>query len=139
MGRLSGILLFGGIALGSAAAGAALYGRYRVLPAALTGPNICKLEAGGCQELFRTPTAALLGVPNSALGLLFYSALVLGLLRRWPRPVLLAGATTALARSGYLARILVRQGLECRVCWAGHASNAAIWLGLVAGLGRRGP
>jgi len=139
MGRLNAILLVGGIALGSAAAGAALYGRYRVLPAALTGPNVCKLEAGGCQALFRTPTAALLGVPNSALGLLFYGALTLGLLRRWPRPVLLAGTSAALAMSAYLARTLVMQGLECRVCWAGHASNAAIWLALLIGLGRREP
>ena len=139
MGRLSAILLVGGIALGSAAAAAALYGRYRILPAALTGPNVCKLEAGGCQVLFRTPTAALLGVPNSALGLLFYGALALGLLRGWPRPVLLTGASAALAMSAYLARTLVAQGLECRVCWAGHIANLVIWLALIAGGGPKRP
>jgi uncharacterized membrane protein len=134
MGRLAALLLAGGIALGTAASAAALYGRYRVLPAALTGPHICRLEAGGCQVLFRTPTAALLGVPNSALGLLFNCALLLGLARGWPRPRLFLGASGALAMSGYLARALVVQRLECRVCWAGHVANLAIWLGLLIGL-----
>jgi len=135
--NLSSFFLAGGIAVGAVASASALYGRYRVLPAALTGPSVCKLEAGGCQALFRTPTAALLGVPNSVLGLLFYGALTEGLLRGWPRPPLLCGASAAVAMSAYLALTLIKQGLECRVCWAGHVSNAAIWLALAAGLRRR--
>jgi len=119
-----------GIAVGSAASIAALYGRYRVLPAALTGPNVCNLEAGGCAALFRTPTAALVGVPNSALGLLFYGTLAVGLFLGWPKRLLLAGATLALTMSAYLAAALIQQRLECRVCWAGHAANLAIWLAL---------
>ena len=136
MVRLTGALLAGGILLGAAASVAALYGRYRVLPAALTGPAICKLEAGGCQVLFRTPRAALLGVPNAALGLLFYGTTVAGLALGWPRIWLLPGASAALAMSAYLARTLVVQQLECRVCWAGHVANLAIWLALLAGMRR---
>jgi uncharacterized membrane protein len=127
------ILLVGGVALGILASAAALYGRYRVLPALLTGPNVCKLEAGGCQVLFRTRNAALLGVPNAALGLAFYVLLVAGLLLGWPVGVLLAGASTALAMSAYLAYVLISQRLECRICWAGHAANAAVWLVLASG------
>jgi uncharacterized membrane protein len=136
MVRLTGVLLAGGILLGAAASAAALYGRYRVLPAALTGPAICKLEAGGCQVLFRTPSAALLGVPNAALGLLFYGTTVAGLALGWPRGWLFPGASAALAMSGFLARTLVVQNLECRVCWAGHAANLAVWLALLASLKR---
>jgi len=124
------------IAVGMSASLAALYGRYRVLPAALTGPNVCNLEAGGCAALFRTPTAAILGIPNSALGLLFYGALAVGLLLGWPKRLLLAGATLALAMSAYLAAALIQRRLECRVCWAGHAANVVIWLTL---LGPRRP
>ena len=52
---------------GAAASFAALWGHYRVLPAWLTGPEVCRLENGGCTVLFRSPRASLLGVPNALL------------------------------------------------------------------------
>lgn len=125
--------------IGAAAATAALVGRYRTLPALLTGPQICRLEAGGCQILFRTRTAALLGVPNAALGLALYTLLAAGMLARWPVAWRLAGASGALAMSIYLARYLLSRRLQCRICWAGHLANALLWTSLVAELlsGRR--
>lgn len=114
-----------------AAAIIALIGRYRVLPSFLTGPNICKLEAGGCQALFRTPAAALLGIPNSALGVLYYPALAAGLLLRQP-PILLWGISSlAFGMTLYLAWTLLKNNLECRVCWTGHLCNTVIWLVLL--------
>ena len=56
------------LVLGAAAAAAALYGHYRVLPAWLTGPEVCLMEDGGCAVLFRSPRSRLLGVPNALLG-----------------------------------------------------------------------
>ena len=56
--------------MGAAAAAAALYGHYRVLPAWLTGPEVCLMEDGGCAVLFRSPRSRLLGVPNALLGAL---------------------------------------------------------------------
>lgn len=124
-------LVWAGLGVGMVAACAALYGRYRVLPAFLTGPAVCKLdEANGCQVLFRTRYAALLGVPNSLLGVLYYPLVAAGLLAGWPVSLLMAGASAAGAMSIYLAYILIRDGLDCRICWAGHFANAAIWLGL---------
>lgn len=119
------------LGMGTAASAAALYGRYRTLPAWLTGPAICRLEANGCAVLFRTPLAAILGVPNSLLGALFYPLTALGLVLGWPLPLLLAAATAALAMSGYLAFRLLRDRLECRVCWTGHAANLLLWAGLL--------
>lgn len=107
---------------------AALYGRYRTLPAFLTGPNVCKLEAGGCQVLFRTPNAALLGVPNSLLGVLYYPLLALGLLLGWPFLLLFAASSFAFGMTVYLAWVLLRDKLECRICWTGHVCNILIWL-----------
>lgn len=118
--------------VGMAAAAAALYGRHRTLPAFLTGPTICRLEDNGCQALFRTPLAAVLGVPNSLLGLIFYLLVGVGLTAGWPTGLLLLAATLALGLSGYLGFRLIRDRLECRVCWTGHAANALLWLGLVA-------
>jgi len=124
------ILLWAGLATGVAAATAALYGRYRSLPAFLTGPNICRLEDNGCQVLFRTRNAALLGVPNSLLGLAFYIVLSVGFLNSWPNWLLFSAATLALGMTLFLAFVLIKNRLECRICWAGHTANATLWLAL---------
>ena len=124
-------LIWAALSAGFVAACAALYGRYRTLPAFWTGPDVCKLdEANGCRVLFRTPYAALLGVPNSLLGVLYYPLAAAGLLSGWPVSLLMAGASAAGAMSIYLAYVLIRDSLDCRICWAGHIANAAIWLGL---------
>ena len=79
MSLVSTLLVWAGVIAGLGAASAALYGRYRILPAVLTGPTVCRLdEANGCQVLFRTRYAALLGVPNSAIGLIFYLLVAAG-------------------------------------------------------------
>jgi len=125
------VLVLTGLIAGFGAATAALYGRYRTLPAALTGPAVCKLDdANGCQVLFRTRFAALLGVPNGALGIVCYLTIAVGLARRWPTGILFAGASAALAMSVYLAYVLVRDRLECRICWTGHFANTVLWIGL---------
>jgi uncharacterized membrane protein len=113
---------------GTAAAAAALYGHYRVLPAWLTGPEICKLEDGGCAVLFRSPRASLLGVPNAALGLLLYALLAAGLILRWPDWLLLAMILPALAMSVFLGWSLIVNRRQCRICWTGHFSNAVLFL-----------
>lgn len=125
------LILGGALLIGWAAATIALYGRYRTLPAFLTGPNVCKLEAGGCQVLFRTKNAALLGPPNSLLGVFYYPLLGLGLYLHWPLSLLFAAATFAFGLTAWLAFILIRDKLECRVCWTGHACNAILWSGLL--------
>jgi uncharacterized membrane protein len=125
------ILAWIALLFGTVAAAAALYGRYRALPAALTGPAICRLEDHGCVILFRTPLAALLRVPNSLLGLLLYCFVATGLLGHWSTGLLLVGATAALAMTIYLAWRLIRDGLECRICWVGHAANVLLWTGLL--------
>ena len=131
MNLISALLFWAGVATGFPAACLALYGRYRTLPSFLTGPAVCKLDGvNGCQVLFPSPYAALLRVPNSLLGVVFYPLVAAGWITGRPVPLLLAGASAAAAMSLYLAYVLIRDGLECRICWAGHFANAAIWLGL---------
>jgi uncharacterized membrane protein len=120
------------LAAGTAAAVAALYGHYRVLPAWLTGPEICRLEDGGCAVLFRSPRSALLGVPNALLGVLLYGLIAAGLLFHWPSVLLLIMTLPALAMSAFLGWSLISRGLQCRICWTGHAANALLALALAA-------
>jgi uncharacterized membrane protein len=114
------------VAVGACASAAALYGHYRVLPAWLTGPRICRLEHGGCAVLFRSPRARLLGVPNAALGLALYGAIAAGLFLRWPPLLLFVMTLPAVAMSVFLGYSLIANRRECRICWAGHIANAIL-------------
>jgi uncharacterized membrane protein len=125
-------LIWSALLVGATAAGAALYGYYRTLPGWMTGPEICQLEAGGCAVLFRSPRAALLGVPNSALGLLLYALLATGLLLEWEDALLFAMTVPAVMMSAFLGWSLVTNRRQCRICWAGHAANATLALTLGA-------
>jgi uncharacterized membrane protein len=125
---VSEILIWIALSGGTIAAAAALYGHYFVLPSFLTGPEICRLEDGGCAVLFRSPRAALLGVPNAALGLSLYFLLAAGLLVGAPTLLLLLMTVPAVAMSIFLGRSLIVNGHQCRVCWTGHFSNAALFV-----------
>lgn len=118
------------LVVGVGASAAALYGHYRVLPGWLTGPEICRLEFGGCAVLFRSPRARLLGVPNAALGLGLYGLLAAGLLLEWPRVWLFALTWPAVAMSAFLGYSLIANRRQCRICWAGHIANAVLFLAL---------
>jgi uncharacterized membrane protein len=126
------VLIWIALALGFAAALAALYGHYRVLPGWLTGPEICRLEDGGCAVLFRSPRSRLLGVPNASLGVTLYLLLAAGLILGWPAVLLAAMTLPAVAMSAFLGRSLIVNGHQCRICWLGHFANAALLLLLVS-------
>ena len=126
------ILIWLALLVGGAASACALYGHYYVLPAWLTGPEVCRLEDGGCAVLFRTPRASLLGVPNALLGVALYALLALGLLRGWPALWLFVMTLPAVAMSAFLGWSLLSRGLQCRICWTGHFANAALALLLAA-------
>jgi tetratricopeptide (TPR) repeat protein len=119
------------LVLGAAAATAALYGHYRVLPAWLTGPEVCLMEDGGCAVLFRSPRSRLLGVPNALLGVTLYILLAAGLLLQLPAWLLFAMTVPALAMSIVLGHSLITRKLECRICWTGHFANALLALTLL--------
>ena len=128
MSDVSAVLIWIALAGGTAAAVAALYGHYLVLPAWLTGPEICRLEHGGCAVLFRSPRSAVLGVPTAALGLMLYTLLAAGLLLHWPSWMLLVMTAPAVAMSAFLGRSLIVNRRQCRICWTGHLSNGLLFL-----------
>lgn len=116
---------------GFTAAVAAFYGHYRELPSWMTGPEICQLDGGGCAVLFRSPRAALLGVPNAGLGLVLYASIAVGLLLHWPDSLLWLMTVPAVAMSAFLGYSLIANGHQCRICWTGHVANAALFLVLI--------
>ena len=125
-------LIWSALLVGIAAASCALYGHYFVLPGWLTGPEVCRLEDGGCAVLFRSPRSRLLGVPNAALGVMLYALLAVGVLRGWPALWLFLMTLPAIAMSAFLAWSLLSRGLQCRICWTGHIANALLTLTLAA-------
>ena len=126
------VIIWFALLIGAAASLCALYGHYRVLPGWLTGPEVCRLEDGGCAVLFRTPRARLLGVPNALLGVILYGVLAMGLLLRWPALWLFLMTLPAVAMSAFRAWSLLTRHLECRICWTGHFANAVLALSLGA-------
>ena len=125
-------LIWIALVVGAAASCCALYGHYFVLPGWLTGPEVCRLEDGGCAVLFRTPRASLLGVPNALLGVILYVLVGIGLVRGWPALWLLVMTLPAVVMSTFLAWSLITRRLECRICWTGHVANAVLTLTLAA-------
>ncbi len=123
---MSTFLIWSALLLGAAASAAALWGHYGVLPGWLTGPEVCRLEDGGCTVLFRSPRASLLGIPNASLGVMLYVAIAAGLAAGWPPLLLFAMTLPAIAMSVFLGTSLIRNHLQCRICWTGHAANAAL-------------
>jgi uncharacterized membrane protein len=131
---VSAVVIWVALVVASSASAAALYGHYAVLPAWLTGPDICKLEHGGCAVLFRSPRASLLGVPNAALGLGFYALLAAGLILDWPAWLLAAMTVPAVAMSAFLGWSLIVNHRQCRICWTGHVANGVLFALLLARL-----
>jgi uncharacterized membrane protein len=129
---MTDVLIWVALAAGASAAIAALYGYYRVLPGWLTGPEVCRMEHGGCAVIFRTPRAALLGVPNSLLGVILYVLLAAGLLLGVSPLWLLVMTLPAVAMSAFLGLSLIRNKLQCRICWTGHIANVVLALTLAA-------
>ena len=124
------IVIWTALAAGTAAALAALYGHYRVLPGWLTGPEVCQLDEGGCAVLFRSPRSALLGVPNALLGVVLYVLIAAGMLLRWPPGLLFLMTLPAVAMSAFLGWSLITRGLQCRICWTGHLANLVLAVSL---------
>ena len=122
------VVVFMALVVGIVSSAAALYGHYLVLPAWMTGPQICQLEHGGCAVLFRSPRARLLGIPNAALGICLYLLLAAGLLLDWPPSWLLTLTLPAVAMSAFLGYSLIANRRQCRICWAGHVANAVLFL-----------
>lgn len=84
-------------------------------------------------SVFGTPHAAIGPIPNAALGVVFYAA-VAAVTLWFPalKPLALVAAGAAVAYGVYLVYVLRRVlRTHCRVCYTGHAVNAALFVALL--------
>lgn len=87
----------------------------------------CELsDKFSCTKSLNSPYAALLGISNSIIGMLFYVSMFWLAVSRYDR-LLFIGALAAVAASCYLAYLLIfKIKALCPVCLAIYAVNAAL-------------
>lgn len=112
---------------------------------------LCAREDSICVTVVRTPDARVLGPPNSLLGVFYYLAMAVWAVRapwkawRWYpagrsffitfdfRMIMLTLSLITLCMAVYLIYALRRRlGVNCYLCYAAHAINAALFWVLLA-------
>ncbi len=93
-------------------------------------PVFCRMKEQTCRSIVQTPEARIFGVPNFALGLLFYILLivsVLGNIGGFLLDILIATAIFTVVLAVYLIYALrVRLKTDCVLCYAAHGINTLI-------------
>ena len=101
-------------------------------------PKFCRMGEATCASIVFTPQARLFGPPNSALGVVWYVALLFGLSTgsvaaepwRW---LYLGGAVLTVLAGAYLTySLLFVTRVPCRLCFTSHAINLVLLLALLA-------
>ncbi|MBI2821213.1 MAG: hypothetical protein HYX74_03215 [Acidobacteria bacterium] len=101
-------------------------------------PGFCRMGETTCARVIFTPRARVFGVPNSLLGQIYYLGLLGALAsgQLWKGPlfglVLAASALTVLLGVYLTWSLLFWTKIPCRLCFAGHAINALIFLLLLS-------
>ncbi|MBI4455495.1 MAG: hypothetical protein HY644_06310 [Acidobacteria bacterium] len=104
-------------------------------------PGFCRMGEKTCASVIFTPRARLFGVPNSALGQVYYLALLAGLWTQWfgRAPffwLALAASVLTVFVGMYLTySLLFWTKIPCKLCFASHGINAAILVLLLAQAG----
>jgi uncharacterized membrane protein len=98
-------------------------------------PRICRMKESTCQTVLSTRDARVLGIPNSALGMLYYGVVFLiTLVGGWTAGCLahrlfLGICTLVVLLSLYLSySLLFRIKIVCPLCFISHAVNVLIAL-----------
>ena len=89
-------------------------------------PSFCRMEKGACMRILDTPQAKVLGVPNSALGVIYYLAILFVPMDRY-EPLFLIASIFSVGLGMYLVHALVvRLQIHCPLCYTAHAINLVI-------------
>ena len=96
-------------------------------------PNVCQLEERTCQTVLGTKYARVFGVPNSLLGVLYYSTVILLLSGGWiagpiaAATIVVAWFTVALGMFlAYSLFFIIK--IPCPLCLTGHTINLLLAL-----------
>lgn len=95
-------------------------------------PSFCRLQERTCAAVVFTPSARVLGPPNSLLGQVYYAALLTGAVTGWladPRlwPLYFGAGLATVALGVHLSyALLFVLRVPCPLCFASHGINAVI-------------
>ena len=105
---------------------------------------LCAREGSSCVTVVQTPYARVFGVPNSLLGILYYTGLIIWVALRAQiattvpaaaaplRGLLIAASGLTVALGFYLIFALRRRlHVDCPLCYAAHAMNAVLLVLLI--------
>ncbi len=101
-------------------------------------PSFCRMGKKTCASIIDTPRARLFGIPNSALGQLFYLALIVALLtsQLFTSPFyflcLTASALTVLMGLFLTYSLLFWTQVSCPLCFMSHGINFLIFVLLLS-------
>ena len=107
---------------------------YKVIPASTSlMPQVCRLDERTCQTVLTTRYARVFGVPNSLLGIVYYTTVIVCMSGSWTSgfigAALIAASWIAVALGGFLIYSLffiIR--IPCPLCITGHIINLALAL-----------
>ena len=97
-----------------------------ISPASRLVPRFCRLETGACQSVINHPDASLFGIPNSLLGIGYYSCILFGAALEFPGFLAFAriASWVAVVFALYLVHSLYfKIKVACPLCLASHAIN----------------
>lgn len=101
--------------------------------------KVCRLDTRDCEKVISSRNARLLGMPNSAVGLVWYAvaggwaglALISGTLPF--REMILGLSALSVLLGLYLSwSLMFRLKVVCKFCYLGHFMNLLIFLSLLA-------
>jgi len=89
-------------------------------------PPFCRMERTACLRILDTPEARVFGIPNSILGMIYYSAILFIPMRGFELLFLIA-SLLSVGLGLYLVLALVyRQKTHCPLCYTAHGINLVI-------------
>lgn len=73
------------------------------------------------------PHGSMLDIPNAALGMVYYTLWLTGILSLFPKSLQFLVASAAMASSIFLATQLLILSELCVLCWSTHVINSRLW------------
>ncbi|MDA2933983.1 hypothetical protein MYX82_06535 [Acidobacteria bacterium AH-259-D05] len=97
-------------------------------------PSFCRMGERTCSSIVFTPRARVFGIPNSVLGQIFYTAIIMGILGDFlfAKPLFyfyLTGSLLTVLLGVFLTySLLFLTRVPCKLCFTSHGINLAIFI-----------
>ena len=89
-------------------------------------PSFCRMERGECMRILDTPEAKIFGIPNSALGVIYYGAILIVPIQQFETTFLIASIFSVGLGMYLVHALVVRLKMHCPLCYTAHGINLVI-------------